>query len=65
MPRKSGDASMFRSLLRVEMENSSLREAKRRSNPFFRGPWIASRSLSSDAHSRNPVARNDDLDVGA
>jgi hypothetical protein len=35
----------------------------RRSNPFFLGaaPWIASRSLSSGAHSRDPLARNDDL----
>jgi hypothetical protein len=26
---------------------------------YFRGPWIASRSLSSGAHSRDPLARND------
>jgi hypothetical protein len=33
----------------------SLRGAKRRSNPgFLRGLWIASRSLSSGAHSRDP-----------
>src|SRR5216684_801363 len=38
----------------------SLRGAKRRSNPFFYAArWIASRSLSSGAHSRDPLARND------
>jgi hypothetical protein len=32
-----------------------------RSNPFFlfAARWIASRSLSSGAHSRDPLARND------
>src|SRR5947207_4185500 len=36
--------------------------AKRRSNPFFlcAARWIASRSLSSGAHSRDPLARNDE-----
>ena len=36
-------------------------ERKRRSNPAFLSAarWIASRSLSSGAHSRDPVARND------
>jgi hypothetical protein len=36
-------------------------EHLRRSNPFFLRAvaWIASRSLSSGAHSRDPVARND------
>jgi hypothetical protein len=35
--------------------------AKRRSNPFFLYAvlWIASLSLSSGAHSRDPLARND------
>src|SRR6266576_1506573 len=38
----------------------SLRGAQRRSNPaFLLGLWIASRSLSSGAHSRDPLARND------
>src|SRR6476646_9050849 len=39
----------------------SLRGAKRRSNPFFPSAarWIASRSLSSGARSRDPLARND------
>ena len=39
----------------------SLRGAKRRSNPFFlhAARWIASRSLSSGARSRDPLARND------
>src|SRR6266849_7664962 len=37
----------------------SLRGAHRRSNPaLLRGLWIASRSLSSGAHSRDPLARN-------
>src|SRR5258705_6561451 len=41
---------------------ASLRGAERRSNPFFlcAARWIASRSLSSGAHSRDPLARNDD-----
>jgi len=39
---------------------ASLREAKRRSNPESRARlWIASRSLSSGAHSRDRLARND------
>jgi nicotinamide-nucleotide amidase len=39
----------------------SLRGAKRRSNPLspLLWLWIASRSLSSGAHSRDPLARND------
>ena len=42
--------------------SSSLRGAKRRSNPYLRAEvWIASRSLSSGAHSRDPLApRNDE-----
>jgi hypothetical protein len=28
------------------------------------GPWIASRSLSSGAHLRDPLARNDDYPFG-
>jgi hypothetical protein len=45
-----------------ETRATSLRGAKRRSNPSFFPVvlWIASRSLSSGAHSRDPVARNDD-----
>jgi len=44
---------------------SSLRGAERRSNPLFLSAvlWIASRSLSSGAHSRGPLARNDDPKV--
>src|SRR6266851_6278071 len=40
----------------------SLRGAKRRSNPSLLSGarWIASRSLSSGAHSRDPLARNDE-----
>jgi hypothetical protein len=39
---------------------TSLRGAKRRSNPLspLLWLWIASRSLSSGAHSRDPLARN-------
>jgi hypothetical protein len=35
------------------------------SNPFFlcAARWIASRSLSSGAHSRDPLARNDGIDT--
>jgi len=46
---------------RIEKAGSSLRGAKRRSNPLLHqeGSWIASRSLSSGAHSRDPLARND------
>jgi hypothetical protein len=38
-------------------------ERKRRSNPFslHAAKWIASRSLSSGAHSRDPLDRNDAL----
>src|SRR5258708_1927671 len=40
--------------------SSSLRGAKRRSNPVLHvWPWIASRSLSSGGHSPDPLARND------
>jgi hypothetical protein len=44
----------------------SLRGATRRSNPFFfdATPWIASRSLSSGARSRDPLARNDGFGIG-
>jgi hypothetical protein len=39
-----------------------LRGAERRSNPFhYAALWIASLSLSSGAHSRDPLARNDGL----
>jgi len=56
----------------------SLRGAKRRSNPYFlcgkmdcfaslamTVGWIASRSLSSGAHSRDPLARNDGRDLSS
>src|SRR3977135_3719634 len=47
---------------RDSVSRPSLRGAQRRSNPFFlyAARWIASRSLSSGAHSRDPLARNDD-----
>src|SRR3979490_428814 len=47
--------------LLFEIRPPSLRGAKRRSNPCFlcAARWIASRSLSSGAHSRDPLARND------
>jgi hypothetical protein len=46
---------------RVSGERRHCEERKRRSNPFFlyAARWIASRSLSSGAHSRDPLARND------
>jgi len=46
---------------------SSLREAKRRSNPLspLLWLWIASRSLSAGARSRDPLARNDGIDQRA
>src|SRR5258708_38088279 len=51
----------------VAASTPSLRGAQRRSNPLFlsAAPWIASRSLSSGAHSRDPVARNDGEALGA
>src|SRR5882762_3617061 len=44
-----------------EIRLPSLRGAERRSNPFFlyAARWIASRSPSSGAHLRDPLARND------
>ena len=47
--------------MRGNPKASSLRGAKRRSDPsfLFAALWIASRSLSSGAHSRDPLARND------
>jgi hypothetical protein len=47
--------------LSLELEQRHCEEHLRRSNPFFRfvARWIASRSLSSGARSRDPVARND------
>src|SRR5712672_3080311 len=55
------DGSAPGSSVLFEIRAPSLRGAKRRSNPFFlyAARWIASRSLSSGAHSRDPVARND------
>ena len=46
---------------RASCLSTSLRGAERRSNLFFlcAATWIASRSLSSGAHSRDPLARND------
>jgi hypothetical protein len=56
---------IFESLKLFEMRAVSPRhceERKRRSNqcPYFVARWIASRSLSSGAHSRDPLARNDE-----
>src|ERR1700724_2682482 len=52
-------ASRDRELI-FEIGATSLRA--KRSNPFFLyvARWIASRSLSSGAHSRDPLARNDE-----
>lgn len=49
---------MLRSGLR-EIPGTSLRGAEAIQNPVL-GPWIASRILSSGAHSCDPLARNDD-----
>jgi hypothetical protein len=45
----------------LQKASPSLRGAKRRSKPSFRyaALWIASRSLSSGAQSRDPLACND------
>src|SRR6266403_2069705 len=55
------DGSAPGSYVLFEIRAPSLRGAERRSNPYFlcAARWIASRSLSSGAHSRDPVARND------
>src|ERR1700694_2018767 len=50
---------------RCEMEEGphllpSLRGAPATKQSIFAAPWIASRSLSSGAHSRDPLARNDE-----
>ena len=44
-----------------QTQSACARERKGRSNPesFLRNDWIASRSLSSGARSRDPLARND------
>ncbi|MFH1344450.1 MAG: hypothetical protein ABIL01_25115, partial [Pseudomonadota bacterium] len=48
-------------LIVVVYRNRHCEERLRRSNPFFLSValWIAPRSLSSGAHSRDPLARND------
>src|SRR3982074_2896009 len=71
-PRDREVVSVTREVVSVTIA-TSLRGAKRRlvrrsstseggSNPFllYAARWIASRSLSSGAHSRDPVARNED-----
>src|SRR5450759_3908736 len=56
MPRRHCEERLVR-------RSSTSERRKRRSNPFFLyvARWIASRSLSSGAHSRDPLARNDGL----
>ena len=52
----------------VQLSNPSLRGAQRRSNPSrgVKKEWIASsRSLSSGAHSRDPLAPRNDVDIVA
>jgi hypothetical protein len=53
----------LRAMARLESAEASLRVGG--SNPFFlcAAKWIASRSLSSGAHSRDPLARNDDVGI--
>jgi hypothetical protein len=53
-------------LLLIQMSNSSstyfktvIASAAKQSSFLFASPWIASRSSSSGAHSRYPLARND------
>jgi len=55
---RQNSGAMRREIAKVYLP--SLRGAKRRSNPFLLALWIASRSLSSGAHSRDPLARNDE-----
>jgi hypothetical protein len=61
--RDNVDASLGRTERRGKAKvcPTSLRGVKRRSNPVLLCAlkWIASRSLSSGAHSRDPLARND------
>jgi hypothetical protein len=48
------------SVIEARRKSRHCEERKRRSNPLFLAAlWIASRSLSSGAHSRDPLARND------
>jgi hypothetical protein len=46
---------------KAEMRPDVIASEAKRSNPFFLRVtgWFASRSLSSGAHSRDPLARND------
>ena len=57
------ERSAARSRVVFEIRRRHCEERMRPSNPFFlcAARWIASRSLSSGAHSRDPLARNDDL----
>jgi hypothetical protein len=41
------------------LSEAVIASAAKQSMPRQWAPWIASRSLSSGAHSRNPLARND------
>jgi hypothetical protein len=43
------------------MDSGFVLRAPRNDEKKFMTPWIASRSLSSGAHSRDPSARNDGL----
>ena len=48
---------------RIQLSNRPNRHCEERSDAihsFFVATWIASRSLSSGAHSRDPLARNDE-----
>src|SRR5712672_2558515 len=60
-PLARNDGSTPELSLLFEIRVPSLRGAKRRSNPCFlyAARWIASRSPSSGAHLRDPLARND------
>src|ERR1700704_1456814 len=62
-PLARNDARLFHLLFpgAARLFYPSLRRAQRRSNPLFLSVagWVGSRSLSSGAHSRDPLARND------
>jgi hypothetical protein len=67
MTTEERGAFVYNALSRIQFptshDGSSVKPSLRaqRSNPFFLYAvrWIASRSLSSGAHSRDPLARND------
>jgi hypothetical protein len=49
---RRGKAKLYLTVIAVERSDEAI-------HSFFAATWIASRSLSSGAHSRDPLARND------